>query len=226
MWRKLLKGVLGCFLLLVLALVVTGLLKTAYVAEQPQSEEVAIYVVSNGVHISLALPVQQGGYDWTVLFSPDNSQQPALAASQDYVLIGWGSRTFYTQVPTWSALTASLAVKALAFDSAAFNVAYIPEPVVGDSVRVLRLSRGQYQQLVTAIVAEVPVDVGVGAKPLMIQGVHYGSTDVFYEAKGRYTPWFTCNEWIRQRLFQADVAVPLWSPFAAPIMWHLDSNVE
>ncbi|MBP6116685.1 MAG: TIGR02117 family protein [Neisseriaceae bacterium] len=226
MWRVLLNVLFGLLLLLLLAIALLGWLSTRHEAAAEAVPSVTVYAVSNGVHISLALPVQHEVFDWRTLFDPANSRRPALAQQQDYVLIGWGSKTFYTQVPTWSELTLPLAVQALAFDAAAFNVTYLPQPQVGESVRAMRLSGRQYRQLVEAMVADVPVFKAQNGQPKMIPGVHYGVTDVFYEAKGRYTPWFTCNEWIRQRLNQAEVDMPLWSPFATPIMWHLRGPTE
>lgn len=220
MWRRVLKSLFGLLFMVALAVMVLGSLNNR-APTAAGSADVVVYAVSNGVHVSLALPVRHELYDWTMLFDPSNSLNPNLAKAQDYVLIGWGSKTFYTQVPSWSELTLPLALKALALDEAAFNVTYIKEPTVGEYVREIRLTASQYRQLVNGMVADVPIFEALDGQPRVISGVHYGATDVFYEAKGRYTPWFTCNEWIRQRLDQAGVIAPLWSPFATPIMWHL-----
>ncbi|MBP6346456.1 MAG: TIGR02117 family protein [Neisseriaceae bacterium] len=225
MWRILLRLLLGFVVLLLLAIVLLGWLGTRHpVAES--KDTVTVYALSNGVHISLAMPARTDVYDWTTLFDPGNSRRPDLAKAQDYVLIGWGSKTFYTQVPSWSELTLPLAAQALAFDEAAFNVTYLPQPTAGESVRVLQLSMAQYRQLVQSVLADVPLFKALDGQPKVIPDVHYGATDVFYEANGRYTPWFTCNEWIRQQLNQAQVNVPLWSPLALPIMWHLGDAAQ
>ncbi|MBP6563417.1 MAG: TIGR02117 family protein [Neisseriaceae bacterium] len=228
MWRKLIKclvGLMGLVLLVALAVVVLGALSSRPL-KQEEPTAVVVYAVSNGVHVSLALPVRHEVYDWTALFDPHHSRQPELAKTKDYVLIGWGSKVFYTQVPTWAELTLPLALKALAYDKAAFNVTYLNQPVAGEYVREIRLTERQYRQLVEGLLFEVPFYKTATGKPTVIPGVHYGATDVFYEANGRYTPWFTCNEWIRRRLDQAEVVVPLWSPFATPIMWHLQQASE
>jgi len=44
-----------------------------------------------------------------------------------------------------------------------------------------------------------------------------GETDVFYEAKGRYSPFNTCNFWANRGLKAANQKACLWAAFQGPI---------
>ena len=46
----------------------------------------------------------------------------------------------------------------------------------------------------------------------------FGATDAFYEAHGRYSPFFTCNTWSNLALKRAGLPCCVWTPFASPIL--------
>jgi len=54
-----------------------------------------------------------------------------------------------------------------------------------------------------------------------VPGAHYGRTDAFYEATGRYGLFFTCNQWTGQALRASGVPMPAWTPFDFNITWQL-----
>lgn len=162
----------------------------------PEAGEAAtVYLLSNGVHTNIAVPVRNSHFDWAgYLKRPDLAQAP-------YLYIGWGSRTFYTQVPEWRDLTVRHAFTALAFDRSALQVLPGHAPPPSPHSRVLHLSAAQYRLLAADLAAQF-----AATRPLA------GHPD-FYPARGRYQPRQTCNEWIRQRLYPIGIPVPLWSPF-------------
>ncbi len=175
----------------------------------PESPETTVYLVSNGVHLNLVLPTHHAVFDWAALLP--QAVQPQHA----YTYIGWGSEVFYTQVPEWSDLTAPLAWQALSGDRAALFIrssALPPDSRDTEHVRSFRLPESVYQQLVADIRAQLQ-------DTRALTGQRY-----FYPAKGRYSPWLTCNEWMRQRLHHIGLPVPLWSPFDRPILWHLPNK--
>ena len=51
-----------------------------------------------------------------------------------------------------------------------------------------------------------------------IAGYSYLGTDAFFEARGRYTLFVTCNEWVRRGLGDAGIRTSVWSPFPAPLL--------
>src|SRR5262245_21284891 len=75
-----------------------GALLLAPDASEPE-EGVVVYACDNGVHTDLIVPVTAGSTDWRVLFG----QQAFIAPidGYDHVGLGWGSRDFYINTPTW-----------------------------------------------------------------------------------------------------------------------------
>lgn len=63
-----------------------------------------------------------------------------------------------------------------------------------------------------------------GGHPLIIAGAHYGANDAFFEARGHYSLFETCNEWTRRGLAAAGVRVPVWAPFDKALFYQLPSG--
>jgi len=64
-----------------------------------------IYVVSNGVHTDIILPLES--------INTQIIQNLHLHPNTKYVAFGWGDKGFYLNTPTWGDLTFSTAVNAL-----------------------------------------------------------------------------------------------------------------
>ena len=48
----------------------------------------------------------------------------------------------------------------------------------------------------------------------------YGNNDAFYEAKGSYSLFFTCNTWAANALKTAKKEAPLWTATQQGIFYH------
>lgn len=135
--------------------------------------------------------------------------------------LGWGDRRFYLEVPNWSDLRASTAIRALSgMDSTALHVRYTGAPAPGapDAV-ALSLTSDAYARLVARLRQSIPTNPQ--GRPILIPGHHYGANDAFYEATGHYSLFMTCNEWVRGALSEAGVRTPWWSPLDKPLFWQL-----
>ena len=64
-------------------------------------------------------------------------------------------------------------------------------------------------------------DVDATGRTMPLLGRGYGPADVFYEARGPYNAFFTCNEWTGEALRAAGVRMGIWTPFAQSIMLRL-----
>lgn len=169
---------------------------------------VDIFVETNGVHTGLVLPVFAQRVNWYDDF-PITDANPALPAT--HVLIGWGSRDFYLETPTWADLDWRVAARAgLGLDTTLLHVVHLANPTAQSWRRPLRLSPEQYRRLAASI-RSGRVEGGAA-----IPG--YTPDDVFYPARGRYTAAITCNEWIAERLREAGVKTGIWTPLAAGVM--------
>lgn len=181
---------------------------------------VAVFVVSNGVHLDILVPMRSPVRDWTETLRPEHFPRgnPLFAA---YAGFGWGDRSFYLNTPTWSALTPGDALRAL-FASAGSLVHVslwygTPEP--GPGVRRLLLGEDAYRRLLAALDAGFQHDEA--GRPRLIPGRSYGLDDAFFEGEGHYSVLETCNEWAASRLRAAGVPGGWWSPLPFGVLWNL-----
>ena len=73
----------------------------------------------------------------------------------------------------------------------------------GEDYVETRVSPAAYDALVRHILATLAMDAE--GRPRRIAGSGYHGNDGFYEARGRYSPFVTCNEWVRRGLAEAGI---------------------
>jgi uncharacterized protein (TIGR02117 family) len=187
----------------------------------PQQGGVGIYLRTNGVHADLLLPASWP-HDWRdelPLASVVDMQRVAAPASLRWIAFGWGDRGVYLRTRTWRDLRVGTVIVALfGLGTGAMHVEYLARP---QDYRVQRidLSPHQYRALVAALRAGFRRDAS--GRPRRVDAPGYFATDAFFEGTGRYTPWLTCNEWIRRALASAGVRTARWAPFDVALYWHL-----
>ena len=134
--------------------------------------------------------------------------------------VEWGDRDIYRKVPTWDDLTPGLALRAgLGLDGAALHAARLFVAEEGPDCRRLSITDEQYGALV-AFLLESGVRDADGRLVPLAGTTGFGATDAFYEARGRYHPFFTCNTWSNLALKRAGLPCCVWTPFASPILRH------
>jgi uncharacterized protein (TIGR02117 family) len=182
-------------------------------------EGVDIYIESNGVHTDIVVPVKSPAIDWTSkvdtqFFNPARSEFK-------YIAFGWGDKGFYLDTPTWADLKFSTAFKALFWlGTSAMHVSYSEYvPIPDKDTRKIRISKVQYEKLIRFIDESFQID-GSG-KYIPINCCHYkGMNDNFFEAKGKYNLFRTCNTWTNKGLKTAEVKTAFWAPFEWSVMYH------
>lgn len=181
-------------------------------AEPPNIEA---YVLSNGVHTDLVFPVRSAVIDWRVLFDPLDAKAPPPDA--EFVAIGWGDRDFYLHTPTWADLTLRRAVGALVGANASLlHVTWLTRVQLRQGAYAMPLSQRQYLALVAHVRGSLP-----GGRTVALPGAGYGPDDAFYEAKGSYHLFETCNTWTGRGLRRAGVPVSRWTPFDFNVVGRL-----
>jgi uncharacterized protein (TIGR02117 family) len=188
---------------------VAGALIPVNVAWTQAANGVRIYVIDNGIHTDLVLPVVAEGVDWRDLVKPGDLANPAQAA-QSHLAFGWGNRDFYLNTPSWSAVSPALVAGALfGGGRTVLHVAHIPEPKPDPHLRTVMLSPDQYRSLAAYVRATF-------AQGPSVHG--YAGHDAFYEAKGGYSAISTCNQWTAGALKAAGVKMGFWTPFPFGVM--------
>ena len=184
-----------------------------------RSGPIIAYVRSNGIHVDLVLPVRNDRFDWDPVAPPADADDPRAAAAP-WIAIGWGDREVYRRVPTWADLTPGLALRAgLGLHGAALHAARLFTVEEGPDCVRLALTESQYDALV-AFLLESGVRDEDGRLVPLAGASGFGATDAFYEARGHYTPFFTCNTWSNLALKRAGLPCCVWTPFAGPILRH------
>lgn len=216
---KLLKKI-GKWLLIFPLFVLSYLLAAWIFASLPVNQaqpkgEITLFLVSNGVHTDVVMPLKNEIFDWTSVVNPtDTITDDANIA---YVGLGWGERNFYLYTPEWKDLSVSNALGALSgLNRTLIHITYYAfEPKEDDYIVKFSVTSEQYQRLTKSLSESFKQEDG---KTILLKGINYQSNDAFYEAKGRYHLFNTCNTWLNNRLVESGLKGVYWTPFSSPLL--------
>jgi uncharacterized protein (TIGR02117 family) len=209
-------GFMICYLLM--AVVLTIIPSSANEGDEPKGIE--IFLRSNGVHTDLVLPFSNPHYHWYEMIDTldfDPKDRPV-----QYVSFGWGDKGFYLETPTWAELKASTALKAVFAPSpTAMHVTLeYNRPRKSEYTRSLMISESSYRGLIAYINGYFVLEEG---KPVPIRCCRYAnSNDLFYEAKGNYHLFKTCNVWTNDALKAGGIKTAYWAPFDSNVLYHFE----
>jgi uncharacterized protein (TIGR02117 family) len=200
---------IGCYMLAALI--------GSHVAANPDwvqpKDAVEIFVETNGVHVSLIVPVAAAGEDLSDLIRPDQLSDPMLYGT--HVMIGWGQGGVYRNAQTWGKVRAGDVASAIfGSDDTVLHVYHQVNPRPTSYRKAIRVTEAQFHRIMTGIRASFKLD----AKGHSIASKAYGPDNLFYTAKGRYTALHTCNQWTADILRNAGVRVGIWTPMPGGVM--------
>ncbi len=171
---------------------------------------VEIMLASNGIHTEIIMPLANDVIDWRGVFP----LRDIHAASRPYthVSVSWGERAFFLETPTWADVSPATVISAMTGGDGVVHVAWYVRPAPDPHVRPLRVSRENYEALVTEIKAQLALPEARKA----YRG--YAAHDVFYDAIGTYHVGNTCNQWTSDRLAASGIKTGQWTPMAGGVM--------
>lgn len=170
----------------------------------------SIYITSNGVHLDIVLPV--ANIDEKFLAQLDVHPETQLIA------FGWGDKNFYAKTPQWSDLTVPVAFKALFLKSeSAIHVTRYRQTY--EHWRKVDLCTHQVDSLNNYIKNSFEKSEKGALQKADFPG--YSNSDSFYEAKGSFTLFKTCNVWTNNAMKKAGIKTSVWSPFDFGVLHHL-----
>lgn len=182
-----------------------------------KGKTIPVYILSNGVHTDIVLPVKNDLYDWSqkVKFE-DTINKDATA---QLVAFGWGDKGFYLETPTWDDLKFSTAFKAASgLSTSAIHATFYKGLKENAQCKRLLVSETEYMKLVGFINNSFEQD---SDRFLKIEtDAVYGKNDAFYEAKGSYSLFHTCNTWTNNVLKAGDQKAALWTATDTGILCH------
>jgi uncharacterized protein (TIGR02117 family) len=214
---KILKRVLISIIVLVVLYFGIGYCCSRIVisAEKDTAKEVAIFIKTNGKHTDIVVPVRNEIIDWSekIPFRNNISQDTVFS----FLAFGWGDKGFFLDMPTWDDLTFGLAFKAAFWlGTTAMHTTYYKELAEDKDCRKIMISKLQYERLVIFITDKFKK--GTDGNFINIRtDAAYGTTDAFYEAKGRYNLFYSCNTWANDALKACGQKHCLWTFFDDPI---------
>lgn len=180
-------------------------------AEPDTKKEVAIYILTNGVHTDIVFPIKTAQYDWSEKVKFSNAT--AVDSSFNYLAMGWGDKGFYLETPEWSDLKFSVAFKAaFGLSTTAIHATYYKSLKENSSCKKIMVSTEQYERLLKYTTDSFKKDAN-GNFINIKTNANYSKTDAFYEANGSYSMLHTCNTWANQALKKCGQKACLWTPF-------------
>lgn len=213
--------IIGFIIGVVFLYIILGLLLPLIPVKAKKTDDPKIieaYILTNGVHTDLVLPIKTKYIDWSKKLPFENTK--GKETDFNYISFGWGDKGFYLDTPTWADLKFSTAFKAAFWLSeSAMHCTYYKKMTVADDCKKIMLTEKQYQNLIKFIDDKFDKD-SAGKYILIKTDAVYGNNDAFYDAKGSYNFTYTCNTWANDGLKAAGQKAALWTPTDFGIFQH------
>lgn len=184
---------------------------------QNQNQEVEIFIKTNGVHTDIVVPIKNEIKDWTseIKFKHTKSQDSIM----NYIAFGWGDKGFYLDTPEWSDLKFSTAFKAATrLSNSAMHTTFYKTIAENSSCKKIKISKENYLKLTTHISNSFKRDLNQNIEWIFAHS--YGKNDAFYNAKGSYSLFKTCNSWANTVLKESNQKAAFWTPYDGGIFCH------
>lgn len=217
--RLLLKFLLGILAFFVLYIIVALVLPRFSVNSEDKNptEDVAIYIKSNGVHTDIVVPIKTEYKDWSEKIKFDHIA--SKDATMKFIGFGWGDKGFYLNTPEWSDLKFSTAFNAAFYlGTSAMHATFFKQLKENEDCIKINISKEEYAKLIKYIEDSFQYDAD--GNPILIHATTYGQNDSFYEANRKYSLFYTCNTWANNALKSADQKAAVWTPSDTGIFCH------
>ncbi|MGQ7853983.1 TIGR02117 family protein [Pedobacter sp. WC2501] len=180
-------------------------------ANPTNPKEIAIYVMTNGVHTDIVLPAVTEQINWTKEINYQNTLE--ADSTYQFLAIGWGDKKFYLETPEFSDLKLSNGLRAISgLSTSAMHTTYYKNIREDASCKKIMISHAQYKQLIEYILNSFKKDAA-GHLINVKSNIHYDIGDAFYEAEGSYSVLKTCNTWANAALKSCGQRSCLWTIF-------------
>ncbi len=180
-------------------------------------KDVIIYIKTNGVHTDIVVPLKNEIKDWTKVIEIENTKGKDTNVA--FVAFGWGDKGFYLNTPRWSDLKYSTAFNAaFGLGDSAIHATFFKTINENKDCVSIAISKANYKKLIEYLEDSFLLDSNKNT--IFISGTTYGLNDSFYEAKGKYSLFHTCNTWANNALKSANLKAALWTVTDTGIFCH------
>jgi len=209
----------GIITFVVLYFLFAFILSVIPVNKNPENaKEISVYILTNGAHTDIVVPVKTDIIDWSEQIKYENTL--ANDTSSQLLAMGWGDKGFYLDTPSWADLKFSTAFKAVfGINTAAIHATYYKELKENELCKKIEISKEQYKDLV-AYIQKSFLTNDKGDYINIVTDANYGMNDAFYEGKGKFNMFRTCNAWTNRSLKACGQRACVWTPFDKGIFYH------
>lgn len=193
-------SILSVLIYLVFSIVVS--LFTVNSQQKISTNSKDIYLDTNGVHLSIIIPAK--------LLSKKLKLDLQTNKNQKFMMFGWGDENFYLNTPTWNEFKFKYAFGALFLNNpTAIHVTSFYNkrsdwiPVKTNEIQLSKLNDFIQQTFVLD---------SLNQKIIIPQNI-YGKNNLFYKAKGSYSPVKTCNTWANKAFKESGLKACYWTLF-------------
>ncbi len=181
-------------------------------------ETAEILLLANPIHTDIALPVDDEVRAAFADLVPGGL--PLDMPGVEYLIIGWGGRSFYIETPTWGDIRPLPVFKALTVDRSVLHASVAgPIDLGHPSVRKLAITDEGRRRMITEIHGSFLREDGM---PVAVPGAAYGLDDAFFEARGVFNALVGCNTWTAAMLRSAGIRTGWWTPMPQLLDLSLD----
>lgn len=214
------RFLLGILVFLVVYVLAVFICSAIPVNSKPeQSDDVTIYINTNGVHTDILVPVKNDIKDWTAAIRYEHTK--SKDSIMQYLAFGWGDKGFYLETPEWNDLKASTAAKAAFYlGTSAMHTRFYNQVAEDEECIKVTISSKDYADMVKYIEDSFLLDENNHVQ--WIAGRGYGKYDAFYEGKGSYSLFYTCNTWANNCLKAGNQKAALWTVYDKGIFRHYE----
>lgn len=186
-------------------------------SQKDENPAVTVYILTNGVHTDLVFPYISETFDWSRYL--DTNDTPSQIQNPDWVALGWGDKGFYLDTPEWKDLKFKTAFRAVTgLSQSAMHVTYYRQMSENQNCVAIRISQENYLKMCHYVAKTFQQKENHFR--LIETDQNYGPNDVFYEAKGSYHLFKTCNTWANNVLKAGHQKSALFTLFDFGIFYH------
>jgi uncharacterized protein (TIGR02117 family) len=176
-------------------------------ADLPRGADQYIGLVRGPIHFDLMLPMTPAmrahfGFAQAAGVPLDNPDV-------EWLIVGWGAREFYTSTAALSDMNVSAVWHGVTGDNSVMHLDVAGNLRGVDAIEFLPLSGVQMAALLSTIDAKFQRDQA--GHPIALSN-RFSDHDAFFEARGGFSIFYTCNAWIGSTLRAAGVPFGIWTP--------------
>lgn len=179
----------------------------------PQDQRIGLLV--GGIHTDILLPLtDETRADFAFAAG---AGVPVLDPAAEWLIVGWGSKAFYTATGTYADMRADTVWTAATGDEAVIRLDVGGRIEDFGNILLLPVNADQMQALRQAILAEFTATQAL-AEP------GFSWSDAFFPARGHFSILNSCNVWMARMMQAGDIPYGIWTPapFAVRLAhrWH------